>query len=307
MIKKIFQQLHNFTVWGKDSEEWCVAIKTRTELEPLNENYNGFKLIKNTFRYWYADPFLFEHNGKEYLFLEMYDRIKRKADLGVAIIKNGKVGKIKKCLSEDFHLSYPCVFEKNAEIFMIPESYQAGETYIYKAKIFPYVWEKSEVLFTKIAADTTPIPGSSLFLSTIFQNEYSRKSDNLYLYSKENKTTSLVYSNYLKSRCGGYIFLSGKKLFRPSQNCKVCYGGSLVINEIKTVSENSFKEESIKEIFPVDIQLIKKRNQKYVGIHTLNFSQNHMVVDLSYRGISLFHRFVINIFAYIEEKIKKEK
>ena len=80
------------------------------------------KIIKNPPNSFIADPFLFRHKEKDFCFVEEYDFLQNKGHISVyEINKNGEkfLGNV---LTEDFHLSYPNVFEYNGQIFMIPES-----------------------------------------------------------------------------------------------------------------------------------------------------------------------------------------
>jgi hypothetical protein len=54
-------------------EEWIIAIRSKSDnlLFEDGGTLKKFKLIKNTLRYWCADPFLVSHNNKDYVFFEM--------------------------------------------------------------------------------------------------------------------------------------------------------------------------------------------------------------------------------------------
>lgn len=69
--------------------EWHVVIRKRGGKTLYQGNGEGFTPVSNDWRYWRADPFLFRHQNKDYLFVEMYDRWKRKGVIGVCRIRNG--------------------------------------------------------------------------------------------------------------------------------------------------------------------------------------------------------------------------
>lgn len=48
-------------------------------------------------------------------------------------------------LTEDWHLSYPFVFEHEGDIFMMPEGSRSGQLKLYRAVDFPNEWEVEQV------------------------------------------------------------------------------------------------------------------------------------------------------------------
>lgn len=76
--------------------EWCCAVRFNQDggTSILNDTETEFTVIKDSYRYWTADPFLAEENGKYYLFFEVYDRLKRKGVLGYREITKNSAGKI---------------------------------------------------------------------------------------------------------------------------------------------------------------------------------------------------------------------
>ena len=49
-------------------------------------------------------------------------------------------------IEEDFHLSFPYIFEHKKNIYMIPESAQNQDIRLYKCTNFPYSWQLEKVL-----------------------------------------------------------------------------------------------------------------------------------------------------------------
>ncbi len=143
------------------SQHYQVAYRRNGKLFsrfPLENGGPEFQLIPNTWRYWAADPFLYEHEGKVYLFAELYDFVHRKGVIGFAEWKNNRFTKWKPIIEEPFHMSYPHVFGHNGDVYMIPETYQAKKLILYKATRFPCEWELCKTLLTgESLVDTTII------------------------------------------------------------------------------------------------------------------------------------------------------
>ena len=53
------------------AESWNVAWRKQGVGSILKDKKTEFTVIKNSFRYWAADPFLFEYEGKKYIFAEL--------------------------------------------------------------------------------------------------------------------------------------------------------------------------------------------------------------------------------------------
>ena len=64
------------------AESWNVAWRKINREGILTDKITPFAIIKNSFRYWAADPFLFEHENQVYIFVELYDYIKCRGCLG---------------------------------------------------------------------------------------------------------------------------------------------------------------------------------------------------------------------------------
>ncbi|MBR6644167.1 MAG: hypothetical protein IKL21_00205 [Clostridia bacterium] len=295
MIKKIKGfLLMLYDALNVNCNEWIIAIRKTGKEKLYDGNNSEFHLIKNSIRYWRADPFLFKHNGKNYLFAEMFDRKKKKGVIGVACVHNGKVGKFKVALEENFHLSYPCIFEHKKSIYMIPESSDSQELWLYTCDKFPYKWKKIKKISNDCVADATPffVDNTYTLLATKFNNPNNRQNDNLSIINKDTHF-NIIMNNLLARPAGHIIKLENNKLIRPSQNNTHTYGGNLVFNEIQQYDKETFLEHPFLQIYSdktfadendIIIQCSKKHYWNYKGIHTYNLNEDYEVIDLKYSG-----------------------
>ena len=95
-----------------------------------------------------ADPFLVNN----FVFAEVMK--KGKGIIGVADSRE-EVLNFVPVLEEKFHLSYPHVFSHSGTWYMIPEAYQSNSIILYRAKEFPYKWEKVDKIVDIDGIDST--------------------------------------------------------------------------------------------------------------------------------------------------------
>ena len=85
------------------------------------------KKIRNPKNGFYADPFLFQSGERNYCFVEEYDYDNKKGHISVIEITPKGYTPLGKVLEEDFHLSFPFVFQYEDQIFMCPETQDVGQ------------------------------------------------------------------------------------------------------------------------------------------------------------------------------------
>lgn len=312
-MKKVFEFINNLMTAAGD--EWQLAIRKKGTETLIDGNGDGFLLIPSSTRYWYADPFLFSYRGQTYVFVEMYDRTQRKGVIGFATLNGTHCSKFQVCLETPYHLSYPCVFTHNNEIYMVPESYQSGEISIYKSTNFPYSWEKVSVLCGEVGVDTTPIQTESdtIFLSTFFESKTRRANNNLYLILADG-TKKILYSNNYRVRSAGHILYHHGNQIRPAQDCEKTYGEQIIFYQIDVLNSNRLEEHEIMSVAAPDsntpaktVIRIEKRNKKrkFIGTHTYNSDNNYEIIDLKYRDGKSSIYFAQNLWSYILSKFRK--
>lgn len=271
------------------AESWNVAYRSKIEGDILDSNSGKFTVIKNNFRYWAADPFVFEYEGETYIFAELYDYIKRRGILGYSKFEKNKFSRWKPIIEESYHLSYPHIFEHKGDIYILPESSESNTLYLYKCKRFPDEWERNKILDKNFkCVDTTIFPqgqGLCAFTQTIDSNpfNYSIKFDEkLNLIEK----TKLKEKELKISRCGGKVFNKDNKYIRVCQDCRPYYGYGLIFKEF-TINNNKYSDKVIKNITTKDIKIDK--NMILDGIHTYNRSENLEVIDLKTRRLNILN------------------
>ncbi|MBO5737611.1 MAG: hypothetical protein J6S04_07355, partial [Clostridia bacterium] len=290
--KKIWYRIGDLLV----KEEWNVAIRPRGEhLLFENKDTKGFVVLKNSLRYWCADPFVFSKGGKDYVFFEMYDRFKAKGVIGCREITGGKIGKMKKVYEISSHLSFPNIFTYNDEIYMMPESCGAGKLSVLKAVQFPDKWEEVTILMEGRVCDSVFLPtNEAVYLLTQPTDVEQGVLDCYKIVDGRACEGQTVVKGKKYARMAGSIIERDGQSIRVSQDCVKGYGLALDFHKVSMESA-TFTEETIARIEIKNMPIAQ--HKKYVGLHTYNVNEQFEVIDLKNKNrmrlgniINLFYR-----------------
>ena len=295
--------------------DWNVLYRKKKTGTILNDTDTPFTVLKNSLRYWAADPFVFEENGETYIFAELYDKFTLKGTLGYCKYKGNGFTSWKSVIREDHHLSFPNIFKLDGDIFIMPESFQSKQIYLYKAVSFPDKWVKYKVLYEgKELSDTVILKANGT--SHVFTSEtdvssgsvvyrlFKGKADNDGMIGLEDEPISEDISS---SRPGGNFFEYNGSVIRVSQNCLGNYGAGLVFSEVDSDfingSSDVYKEKIIKRISPEDIKT--DCGTKIYGTHTYNSNGTFEVIDIKSKRPKSSS--LVAIPCKIIKKLKKKK
>lgn len=273
-------------------EEWTIAYRKKKDGACLlDDQESPFKTIRNTWRYWCADPHLIEYHGSTYVFAELYDRVLRRGVIGYCELSDSGYTIWKIALKMPWHLSYPHIFMHDESVYMIPESYVGNEIAVYKAVSFPDRWEKVRVLKPNcVAVDSTLFyNGGNYWLQTL-QLDDSADSFNLYTIKDGNisEKPHVIARSAVNVRPAGNLFSYKEKLIRPSQDCSESYGCALNFYEVTKVAEDDYQETLIMKIKPS--MILSDFHTVAQGIHTYNSNEQYEVIDLKeYKSDWLFY------------------
>lgn len=284
------------------AESWNVAWREKKTGSIFEDIKTEFVVIKNKFRYWAADPFVFEYENDVYIFAELYDYVTRKGIIGYYKLTGNKKGKWIPIIKEKYHLSYPNIFMINKEIFIMPESNSCGELYLYRAISFPNKWEKFYVIRSNVNyADTTQFKwrGKQMALTYDVKDSYHPK---LFLLDIEDAINDkeIISLDIKRKRPAGNVFCFDKRNIRPAQNCVNDYGKGLIFYEYGINSDNEYYENEILELKPS--QLSFTSTIFLDGMHTYNSSEKIEVIDIKTRRFNIINfvfRFLGKILDFV--------
>ena len=237
--------------------------------------------ISNPKNRFLADPFVIKQNGSHFCFVEDFDYNSNKGSISAYKITPSGYEAIGVVLEEDFHLSFPFIFEY--EIFMCPETHEKKEIRLYKCIDFPRKWEFHMTLMKNVSAVDTIIfkhKDRWWLLTNIDQSCVADHSCQLHIFSSNNPMSDewIAHENNpvifdpLIARNGGLI-LSDNEIYRVFQRQGFdMYGEGSGIARITRLSSTEYVEEICSLIQPKFFEGIK-------GTHTYNFDSDLIVLD----------------------------
>jgi hypothetical protein len=232
---------------------WRTALRRLEEsgARPWEGDWSDFNWLSSR-AHCFADPHLFEHDGRTWLFGEKLMRKGGNAFIGCAeVLDNGSLGEMRPVLERPYHLSMPHVFGHQGAIFMIPEAAQSGRIELYRAVDFPYRWRLEKVLLDKPGLDTVVLPdtdGSFYFFTSLRHKPETYPS--LFLFRAEGlfepwrlHPASPLSLDVRYARNAGAPFRVGNELYRASQDLTLFYGRQMHFHRIERLNPREYLEE----------------------------------------------------------------
>jgi hypothetical protein len=276
-----------FGRFGKIGNNWKVKIKKHNSGSKgfFGFSFYGFKIVNYLSKGFIADPFIREGNGEIELFVEEYDKEEKKGSiLKIVLNKKFEITQTQTVLKLNYHISYPFIFKLNGNWFMIPETSDSRKVSLYKEDYNGDFILIRDLLVNDHYYDPTIVHYEGKYWLFVTRKSKGGLHDCelCCFYSNDLVKEELtphplnpVKMDITSSRPAGSIFIEDGVLYRPSQNGSISYGGSISINKITKLNEKEFSEEVITQILP-------KWQPKLKGVHTLNFSENYIVIDVNY-------------------------
>jgi hypothetical protein len=276
--------LRRFNQKLRPAKQWSIGLHPG---QASPESLSSFVHLDPPKGLHWADPFLVENEDRFHLFLEEVSTSRLLGRISVVEVDHtGMLGEPKPVIVEDFHLSYPCLFRAEGELWMVPEAARSGGMRLYRCHRFPDVWHyEKEMMSDVYALDPTivEIDGLWWMFVTIRANRGAPTTEDLSLFFAESPLgpwhphrQGLIRSTPRGARSAGRPFCRSGTWYRPAQDCRGGYGRGVIIQKIEELTTDSYRETEVGRWGPEGIQGAD-------GLHTLNFSERMTVVDFRSR------------------------
>lgn len=213
---------------------------------------SGWRDLPDDGSRFYADPFPVLYRGQVTLFVEDYIHSAGKAILSaVAFGPDGPAGTPKPVLELPYHLSYPFVFERDGQMWMVPESGANRSVDLYRATAFPGGWVKEATLVSDlVASDATLVEhGGRWWMFATVRDGGGAFSDQLHLWSAPDfrgpwtpHPKNPVLIDIASARPAGRMVSRDGQLLRPVQDCRRSYGAALGIARVTRLDDTGFEQ-----------------------------------------------------------------
>jgi hypothetical protein len=280
-------KLANQLIWIDRQMDWSISIyegRDFLNLKPTAVVKNPVlsrRDVTDVVASFVADPFMMQIGDKWVMFFEVFNHKQRKGELAFASSKDGYNWSYQQIIiSEEFHLSYPYVFEFESDWYMIPESCEANSVRLYKAKKFPNRWEfVTEILVGHRFVDASilnfnglwwlfvgvePSDGGTCNLLRLYY------ADSLLSNWVEHPMSPIVSDNSEISRPAGRMRQIAERAIRFTQDCQVTYGYNVSAIEIKSLTKDEYVESKIQPDGAYLFELGTMPSNR-VGMHHIDF------------------------------------
>lgn len=234
---------------------------------------------------YHADPFGIWRDEHLHVFTEFFDyrdavgRIRVTVfDRALNLVEQAEV------LHEPWHLSYPFVFEADGETWMLPEAFQSGGSWLYRAVDFPRRWERAcRMQLDDIPLDATPVhDGTRWWL--FYAPAYPEAHRLTHLCAAWADTLEGPWTHHAANpiladangaRPGGAPVWRGGLLHLPVQDCRGTYGAALRILRFDMLTP-----ERIAVTDMATIRAPLSANPYLDGCHTLSGAGDVTLIDV---------------------------
>jgi len=192
-----------------------------------------------------ADPFML----RGFMFFEVLRSDRPVGEIGLACSENGFEWDYKQIvLREDFHLSYPYVFEWRDKIYMIPETLGANAVCLYEADEFPARWSVKAKLIEGQCADPSIVRFNDLWWLFLCSTPYQHDTLRLYFSEeltgpwREHPRSPLITHDACRARPAGRVLVRDNHLIRFAQDCVPRYGSRVRAFDVLELTTTSYTE-----------------------------------------------------------------
>ena len=262
---------------------WNLLIGEQEPEQMLPDPERLRPLLPPPGRYW-ADPFAVQHDGRTHILFEEFLCEERRGRIAIVTLdRYGRPSPARIALELDSHLSYPCVFEREGRLYMVPENAASGNLDLYECVRLPDEWVRRRSLLEGVpVVDASLVEWQGLWwmFASLKKPEGLRTADLLVLYVSEDPVNGVwrkhplspLLADVTNARPAGAPFVFGERLFRLAQDGSRGYGWAISVNEVLSLTPTDFAERNVALLQP-------SWARSLLGTHTLNRAGRTVVMD----------------------------
>ncbi|MFM5885568.1 MAG: hypothetical protein ACKOQ3_09650 [Novosphingobium sp.] len=234
---------------------------------------------------YFADPFLWDHEGETFCFFEEYDYRTAKGHISAGRLVEGELLDVRPVLQTGYHLSFPFLFEHGGELYMLPETSEVRRLEVWRCVDFPDRWERHATALDGVSASDSTlnlIDGTWWLFTNLSRDPFIDMNSELHVFRVDGPALETIEAHAFnpvvmdanRARNAGRILDIDGKLYRPAQeNSHGRYGYGLRLMEIRSLSLDEYDEVEARAIAP-DFE------PGITGCHHLDVRNGHIVMDV---------------------------
>lgn len=238
---------------------WFIALRGSSG-SLVDGSLDGFRAVPQPPDRYYADPMLVEDGGRTWLFFEDVSIETSEGEIRCAEVRDdGTLGESRIVLAPGHHVSYPFVFRRDGEWFMLPETSSCRTVELWRAVEFPWHWKRERALLSDLhACDPTLLEHAGrlwLFVST--RPEGGAPGEELSLFHADSlegpwhpHALNPIVRDPRRARPAGPLFVEDGRLYRPAQDCAGKYGAEIHLLRVEQLDESAYRETLVRTIEP---------------------------------------------------------
>ena len=235
--------------------------------------------IPNPENGYLADPFIVDKQDRSYIFAERVDFVENKGKIAAYEVGDFPPKDLGIVLEEDFHLSYPFIFEDGDNLYLIPESSKNNDIRLYECELFPGKWRLHSIILDQVSAADSIVfqhQGKWWLFTNLNPSNTNDHCSELFIFSSDSllggpwlpHAKNPIYIDPIKARNGGLIF-DGQDIYRVSQEQDYgVYGKNININKIILLNNENYIEEKM-----------HAGELDYLRVHHLHSNSSYTVYD----------------------------
>jgi hypothetical protein len=263
-------------------EEWHVGVVDRPIETLLDDRTPPVRWLPDPPKGGYlADPFGVRNGNEVTVLVEAYGYERARGVIAALRARDdGPVSHAGVVMDCGVHLSYPFVFRHGGEIYCIPETGEARQVALHRARRFPYDWERAATLIADFPAiDSTVFEHDGRWWLFCTDGESGPQTKLHAWYAAHllgpwrPHAQNPLKTDVRTARPAGTPFEHRGQLYRPAQDCTHGYGGAVVINRVLRLTPTEFAEEAVARVEP------DPRGPYPKGLHTVSAAGDVTLVD----------------------------
>ena len=239
-----------------NSPRWHVAwraIADERDIHPGTLNLADYHILGDDAARTYAAPCIVVRDGAAHVFVAELPEATSVGVISHFVFDGDRPGVPTHVMTSEQSLSHPFVFERDGELWMLPEQANGGGLDLYRCTRFPDQWQLERRLIDGALHDATLFDHDGrLWITAGCEAFQSSTADGMALYWADRllgpwhaHTHNPVVVDARAARPAGPLWRRDGQLYRPAQDCTGGIGSALTLTSVTELTPVTFAEQTL--------------------------------------------------------------